>query len=455
MPRKLNKIHHLTRGNITMSMNKLNLFNLFRKTPLGYNGKTMFQQKWAAKSETRKYHGEHIREKQFKNVVFDKKLESYSQLDASLRGHRKAPTPITLQAFANLEKRLETALFRSMFVSSLRQARQFVIGGFVKVNGVVMKHPAFPLKSGDVFSVDPQKVLYAMGADKPGLQKSIKISKDQIRTWNDHVREVKKNPLAAWEKKQNKRKSLDSRASEDASQREKALTAFKDMKIKQSKISLESILADILQVGKAAGDVVSDEAFAKYGSSASKKCARIYNDLVKQKHPLIEDPSTENIAKVLDREKSDSKTDRWIKATLREIKSSEWEKSRLEAEAISKGEDSKFFDTSFAAKTRYAPKLNVEKILEDESKAVVDLPFQRHLYGRKDPSRPYFTPWKPRGFLGAFAILPSHIEVSFDTCHAVYLRDPIARPGHSEVISPFPEHVHERAYMYYVRKGKA
>lgn len=56
--------------------------------------------------------------------------------------------------------------------------------------------------------------------------------------------------------------------------------------------------------------------------------------------------------------------------------------------------------------------------------------------------------------LAPFAILPHHLEVSFKTCHAVYLRDPVARPGHSEVISPFDLPVHERAYMYYIRRGK-
>ena len=69
-----------------------------------------------------------------------------------------------------MEKRLEIALFRSMFASSVRQARQFILGGYVKVNGVVIKHPSFP-QSGDVFSVDPEKVLFALGKTKPSLER--------------------------------------------------------------------------------------------------------------------------------------------------------------------------------------------------------------------------------------------------------------------------------------------
>ena len=75
--------------------------------------------KWAAKTETRNYHGQQIKEKRFKNVLFDSNLKTYSQLDASLKGHDVAPTPITLQTYGTLEKRLEIALFRSMFASSV------------------------------------------------------------------------------------------------------------------------------------------------------------------------------------------------------------------------------------------------------------------------------------------------------------------------------------------------
>ena len=44
-------------------------------------------------------------------------------------------TPYMNMTFAPLERRLDTAIFRAMFASSTRQARQFVIHGDVKVNG--------------------------------------------------------------------------------------------------------------------------------------------------------------------------------------------------------------------------------------------------------------------------------------------------------------------------------
>ena len=48
---------------------------------------------------------------------------------------KQIQTPYMQMTFAPLERRLDTAIFRAMFASSARQARQFVIHGAVKVNG--------------------------------------------------------------------------------------------------------------------------------------------------------------------------------------------------------------------------------------------------------------------------------------------------------------------------------
>jgi ribosomal protein S4 len=44
-------------------------------------------------------------------------------------------TPYMQMTYAPMERRLDTAVFRALFASSARQARQFVIHGAVKVNG--------------------------------------------------------------------------------------------------------------------------------------------------------------------------------------------------------------------------------------------------------------------------------------------------------------------------------
>jgi ribosomal protein S4 len=49
-------------------------------------------------------------------------------------------TPFTQMTFAPLERRLDVAIFRAMFASSARQARQFVVHGAVTVNGKKVRH---------------------------------------------------------------------------------------------------------------------------------------------------------------------------------------------------------------------------------------------------------------------------------------------------------------------------
>ena len=150
--------------------------------------RTFFQQKWDAKSRSRAYHGDHIPEKKWVRL-FSRHLQSVVNMPPSYLGandgseqaagrgsglttnqvtaekfwtlpptsskvrftHNRARssppknsllakplvdiTPYMQMTFAPLERRLDTAVFRALFASSVRQARQFVIHGAVKVNG--------------------------------------------------------------------------------------------------------------------------------------------------------------------------------------------------------------------------------------------------------------------------------------------------------------------------------
>lgn len=463
MPRPATNTNSLARGRVRASMNKYNLFNLYKKPQIRHQGRSLYQQKWTAKQETRAYHGEHLTEGRWKQI-FDPNLNSVAQLDASLKGNNNVEeTPVSLQTYAVLEKRLEFALFRSMFASSIRQARQFILGGYVEVNGITIKHPSFPLKSGDIFHVKPDRVLMALGRSKPSLAESIKVDNKQIIVWNEYVKNAKKNPREVWQLKQLKPKSLDTLSEFDNSNMIEKINKDIDNKMKndQKKVNRESILSKILKVGK--GEELKDLTVfnSLYGKENASKCFEIYRRIFDTKHTLLTKNSVEQcrqqiIKKSNEYENSqDFKFMSKIKQILNEINKSYSETVRLSAEQskLSTEDSSKFYDPGFASKLTYHEKINKDEIMEDESKAKINLPWQKSLFGRQDPSKPYFTPWTPRPFLGAFSILPSHIEISFATCHGIYLRDPVARPGHSEVITPFPTHVHKRAYMYYVRKG--
>ncbi|EPY53689.1 ribosomal protein subunit S4 [Schizosaccharomyces cryophilus OY26] len=59
--------------------------------------------------------------------------------------------------------------------------------------------------------------------------------------------------------------------------------------------------------------------------------------------------------------------------------------------------------------------------------------------------------FSPKPYMALMAFIPSYLEVCFQTCSFVYVRDPVARPGFTEVPSPFPEDVHALAYSFYIR----
>jgi len=55
--------------------------------------------------------------------------------DPRLRIRSQEPIPYMGMVYGPIERRLDTAIFRALFASSARQARQFVVHGSVKVNG--------------------------------------------------------------------------------------------------------------------------------------------------------------------------------------------------------------------------------------------------------------------------------------------------------------------------------
>lgn len=115
----------------------------------------------------RAYHGEQVRESQWTRM-FSRRLRSVVPMNpwklarddgsgaAAGRGsgldsfnpNLTRPdigpaTPYTNMTFAPLERRLDVAIFRALFASSARQARQFVLHGAVTVNGKKVFSPLF------------------------------------------------------------------------------------------------------------------------------------------------------------------------------------------------------------------------------------------------------------------------------------------------------------------------
>lgn len=128
------------------------------------DGETFFQQKWRAKGMLRAYHGEHVVERKWERM-FSRRLLGVADMDPAYMAHHdgaelaagrgsgrddarprwanakvesRVLTPYMQMAFAPMERRLDIAVFRAMFASSARQARQMCVHGKVKVNGRVV-----------------------------------------------------------------------------------------------------------------------------------------------------------------------------------------------------------------------------------------------------------------------------------------------------------------------------
>lgn len=69
-----------------------------------------------------------------------------------------------------------------------------------------------------------------------------------------------------------------------------------------------------------------------------------------------------------------------------------------------------------------------------------------------DPTKPYATPWRPRDYMSPFAFIPRYLEVHHRICSAVYLRHPVARPGLAEVPTPFGLETNGLAHNWYLRR---
>ncbi|MDI1485358.1 MAG: hypothetical protein OHK93_000495 [Ramalina farinacea] len=187
------RFHGLKRIKLRQSWNKFNLYNLARAEVQQTRNQTFFQQKWKAKSMSRAFHGETIREKQWTRMFrpgiravvpmdYNYLAEHDGAEQAAGRGSgadkpidsedKTYPrTPYLSNVYAQMERRLDTAIFRALFASSTRQARQFVVHGNVKVNGKMMIYPGYQLNPGDMFQVEPDRVMFATGASKDSKER--------------------------------------------------------------------------------------------------------------------------------------------------------------------------------------------------------------------------------------------------------------------------------------------
>lgn len=278
-----------------------------------------------------------------------------------------------------------------------------------------MKYPGYLLNPGDMFQVDPERVMFATGAPKEAA-KSAKKSTEGDEGEQEAQPEPEPEPVVEEEFDQEKSpremlKDLQSQAKNIiASQREKIgakrkqdLRAFtKAIKRLLSRSSTSTILTDSLEA----------------------QFAELKNQLKIQRQNQVE----KKTSVPSEQAKKDTNTEENPDKPLAD--------AQLDAE---EAEERKNDDPD-------ASYLSNKELLElrDALQAATDNPI--------DPDKPYETPWRPRDYMSAFTFIPRYLEVNQNICSAVYLRHPVARPGLAEVPSPYGLETNSSAFVWYLRR---
>ncbi|KAF5025796.1 hypothetical protein F66182_2129 [Fusarium sp. NRRL 66182] len=508
--RKPTRYYSLTRPKLRQSWNKYNLYNIARaagREPPVKGRATFFQQKWAAKSKTRGYHGEHISEKKWVRL-FSRRLlssvdlppeylaandgseqaagrgsglltsnvtaESYSRVPKAstqsrmpshpsqrsrgfgdvnemLSQHFQNMTPYMQMTFAPLERRLDTAVFRAMFASSVRQARQFIIHGAVKVNGKKMVHPSYALNPGDMFQVEVEKVLYGTGEQKKPdvtvkqIQESVEKKEEKAKEWGLKKRSRILEAIAA--KEGEDAKPTDAKLADESLDEERAELQVQLRRVK----NLRSTAREILR-----GDL-------RNLNARQKKELRLFRDTAKRFLSLNDDSqldardllgeiqtqieklgTVENFRKADTAPSTEETEDQKKQREEKEEKELAF-KTRVLEEGLQGFKDE-------GERARAARILSREDLTNEEIRRLAVI-MKNDAENPVDESKPYATPWRPRPYMSAFAFIPRYLEVNPNICAAVYLRHPVARKGMAEVPTPFSYLTNQLAHNWYLGRG--
>ncbi|OAA64232.1 30S ribosomal subunit [Niveomyces insectorum RCEF 264] len=438
--------------------------------------KTFFQQKWIAKALARGYHGEHIKERQWERM-FSRRLASVVNMQpqymaqhdgaeqAAGRGRginpgpgqrvpsqeaknelgRRLTTPYMHMTFAPMERRLDIAVFRALFASSARQARQFVVHGAVTVNGKKMIYPGYLLNPGDLFQVDVERVLYATGAKKPTrrvemrkwLAKTAEAKKQQASTNNEETEAAGSEDDAAAAADAPGKEDSDPATDAAANKAAKA-AARRQREVTRELPYLGARIKWLLTDASQDMTVWHKKELRRFVRSARKWLikAGVYTDaettairtgmnamLPLQPSPDVIDHLADllNALPALDEQQGQDKT-------------------KTEGDAAGPVESGK-------------PKKEKKRVvITAEDRARFRALLERDAENPIDRTKPYATPWRPRPYMAPFVFIPQYLEVNQNICAAVYLRHPVARPGHAEVPTPFPIDINQLAFNWYLRR---
>ncbi|KAL1998556.1 hypothetical protein VTN02DRAFT_5973 [Thermoascus thermophilus] len=312
-----------------------------------------------------------------------------------------------------------------------------------------MKYPGYLLNPGDLFQVDPERVMYATGAPKD------KRERREGRLARKAAKEAAKEEQEA--------ENQEGEAAAEEKEGEKS-EAEADGKVEDPRETLKTLLAQAKTIMSSSKDVLPAKRKQELRGfqravrrvlSRSESSAVLTDNLEAQFSELV------TLLKAKRAEKKEAKGAQGGKDEAKPESSSKpsesTEAATAETTAASTSPDKPGAQLTEAFKKAAE---NPEAELDEEATSELsDLEFdvlKRAMEQMRDnpidSSKPYATPWRPRDYMSAFAFIPRYLEVNQNICAAVYLRHPVARPGYSEVPTPFGESVGTAAFAWYLRR---
>jgi len=363
---------------------------------------------------------------------------------AELAGRKPDKTPYMHMTFGPLERRLDTAIWRALFASSAKQARQFVVHGWVKVNGKKMIYPGYQLNPGDMFQVEPERVMYATGARKRKTKWA--SSYQHMRAWEKeedakHDAESAKKPELDKGDRENDGESEAGAATLESDEEREAMST-KPEDEKDARKALKNLVIRAKRI--------LEDSKRKLSGKRQQELRAFTQSLRKtmSKHRPGEEGAQSAAESVED-----------FEAALAEIMTKipqdivAREPLPDAAAAAAQAEARTNTDSTAAITSPNAQDpTKQDKYRADKDAKLLAAALERARANPVDRSKPYATPWIPRDYMSAFAFIPRYLEVNQNICSAVYLRHPVARPGLAEVPTPFHGETMGLAFNWYLRR---
>jgi ribosomal protein S4 len=288
-----------------------------------------------------------------------------------------------------------------------------------------MRHPSYLLNPGDLFQVEPDRVMFATGTPKNKVERR-EGRLAQRKTEGEESEEAEATEAAAEVEAESKDapkedtketlKALMQQAKSIMSTDKDTLPAKRKQELRGFQKAVRRVLSR-----SASSTVLTDSLEAQFS-----QLTLLLNAKRAEKKPEKKDEKKD------DKRRSDDDG---------AVASNKAEKDAAVSDKLSE---------AFAQATQGNEVDSSE--LDDEEFETLKRALVQMRDNPIDNTKPYATPWRPRDYMSAFTFIPRYLEVNQNICAAVYLRHPVARPGVAEVPTPFGESVATPAYGWYLRR---